>query len=43
LIAANAKVQATLAKMTQDAGLVPMIEPEVLRTGGHSLKRSAGY
>lgn len=39
LIAANAKVQATLAKMTQDAGMVPMIEPEVLRTGSHSLDK----
>ena len=39
LIAANAKVQATLAKMTQDAGMVPMIEPEVLRTGDHNLQR----
>lgn len=37
LIAANAKVQATLAKMSQDAGLVPMIEPEVLRNGSHSI------
>lgn len=42
LIAANAKVQATLAKMTQDAGMVPMIEPEVLRAGGHSLQKDAG-
>lgn len=41
LIAANAKVQATLAKMTQDAGLVPMIEPEVLRTGDHNLEKDA--
>src|SRR3989344_248649 len=39
LIAANAKVQATLAKMTQDAGMVPMIEPEVLRTGDHNLQK----
>ncbi len=39
LIQANAKVQAILAKMSQDAGLVPMIEPEVLRTGSHSLKK----
>lgn len=39
LITANAKVQATLAKMTQDAGMVPMIEPEVLRTGSHSLNK----
>lgn len=41
LIAANAKVQATLAKMTQDAGMVPMIEPEVLRKGSHSLQKDA--
>lgn len=41
LIAANAKVQATLAKMTQDAGMVPMIEPEVLRAGNHSLEKNA--
>lgn len=39
LIQAAAKVQATLAKMTQDAGLVPMIEPEVLRNGSHSLEK----
>jgi fructose-bisphosphate aldolase class I len=39
LIQANAKVQAILAKMSQDAGLVPMIEPEVLRTGSHSLEK----
>lgn len=39
LIRANAKVQATLAKMTQDAGMVPMIEPEVLRNGAHSLEK----
>jgi fructose-bisphosphate aldolase, class I len=41
LILANAKVQATLAKMTQDAGMVPMIEPEVLRNGTHSLEKDA--
>lgn len=41
LIAANAKVQATLAKMSQEAGLVPMIEPEVLRNGDHSLEKDA--
>jgi len=41
LIAANAKVQATLAKMSQDTGLVPMIEPEVLRNGSHSLEKDA--
>jgi fructose-bisphosphate aldolase, class I len=36
LIAANAKIQAKFAKLSQDAGLVPMIEPEVLRNGAHS-------
>lgn len=41
LIQANAKVQATLAKMTQDAHMVPMIEPEVLRVGSHSLQKDA--
>lgn len=41
LIRANAKVQATLAKMSQDVGLVPMIEPEVLRNGDHSLEKDA--
>lgn len=40
-IQANAKVQATLAKMTQDAHMVPMIEPEVLRVGSHSLQKDA--
>src|SRR3990167_1517501 len=39
LIQANAKIQATLAKMTQDAGMVPMIEPEVLRNGSHNLQK----
>lgn len=39
LIAAAAKVQATLAKMTQEAGMVPMIEPEVLRNGSHNLEK----
>lgn len=41
LISANAKVQASLAKMTQDAGMVPMIEPEVLRYGNHSLEKDS--
>lgn len=41
LITANAEVQAALAKMSQDAGLVPMIEPEVLRTGNHDLEKDA--
>ncbi len=41
LILENAKIQARLAKMSQDVGLVPMIEPEVLRVGNHSLKKDA--
>lgn len=41
LISANAKIQGTLAKMSEDAGLVPMIEPEVLRAGNHSLEKDA--
>ncbi len=41
LIAANAKIQAKLAKMSHEAGLVPMIEPEVLRAGSHNLERDA--
>ena len=41
LIEANAKVQAKLARMSQDAGLVPMIEPEVLRNGSHSITKDS--
>lgn len=41
LIEANAKVQAKLAKMSQDVGLVPMIEPEVLRAGAHDLAKDS--
>lgn len=41
LIEASAKVQSVLAKMTQDAGMVPMIEPEVLRAGNHTLDKDA--
>jgi fructose-bisphosphate aldolase, class I len=39
LLAENAKVQSALAKMSQDAGLLPLIEPEVLRNGDHSLEK----
>lgn len=35
----NANVQAILAKASQDAGLVPMVEPEVIRTGAHTIAR----
>lgn len=41
LIQANAEVQAKLALMSQEAGLVPMIEPEVLRVGTHSINQDA--
>ncbi|MBI2022694.1 fructose-bisphosphate aldolase class I [Candidatus Daviesbacteria bacterium] len=41
LIAKNSAVQAKLTKLSYDAGLVPMIEPEVLRTGDHSLEKDA--
>lgn len=41
LISKNSEIQAKLAKMSQDAGLVPMIEPEVLRAGSHSIKKDA--
>lgn len=41
LISLNSQIQATLARMSQNAGLVPMIEPEVLRMGNHSLQKCA--
>lgn len=41
LISENSKIQSKLAKMSQDAGFVPMIEPEVLRIGSHSIKKDA--
>jgi fructose-bisphosphate aldolase, class I len=36
---ANAHALARFAALSQEAGLVPMVEPEVLMTGPHSLKR----
>ncbi|MBI3601302.1 MAG: fructose-bisphosphate aldolase class I [Candidatus Omnitrophica bacterium] len=36
----NAIVQARQAKLTQEAGLVPMVEPEVLLDGGHDIAAS---
>lgn len=36
----NAKRLASYAKMVQEAGMVPMLEPEVLYDGTHSLVRS---
>lgn len=37
----NAKRLATYAKQAQEAGLVPLLEPEVLLTGNHSRKRAS--
>jgi fructose-bisphosphate aldolase class I len=39
-IEANANALARYAALCQEAGLVPIVEPEVLMTGGHSLERS---
>ena len=36
---ANAHALARFAALSQEAGLVPMVEPEVLMDGNHSLKR----
>lgn len=38
-IAANANLLASFAALSQEAGLVPIVEPEVLRDGDHSLSR----
>jgi fructose-bisphosphate aldolase class I len=38
-IKANAHALARYAALCQEAGLVPVVEPEVLMDGGHSLKR----
>jgi fructose-bisphosphate aldolase class I len=40
-IAANAHALARYASLCQEAGLVPIVEPEVLLTGPHSLARCA--
>lgn len=37
---ANAHALARYAALCQEIGLVPIVEPEVLMTGGHSLERS---
>ena len=37
-IAANAQALARYAALSQEAGLVPVVEPEVLMTGDHSLE-----
>jgi fructose-bisphosphate aldolase class I len=38
-IAANAQVLARYAALCQESGLVPIVEPEVLMDGAHSLER----
>jgi fructose-bisphosphate aldolase class I len=38
-IAANAQALARYAPLCQEAGLVPIVEPEVLMTGGHGIER----
>jgi fructose-bisphosphate aldolase class I len=40
-IAANAHALARYAGLCQEAGLVPIVEPEVLMAGDHTLRRSA--
>ena len=40
-IHANAEALARYAALSQEAGLVPIVEPEVLMEGGHSLERCA--
>ena len=38
-IAANAYVMAQVAALSQEAGIVPIVEPEVMLTGDHSIER----
>ena len=38
-IEANAHALARYAALCQEAGLVPIVEPEVLMDGGHTLER----
>ena len=40
-ISANAEVLARYARICQEAGVVPMVEPEVLMDGGHTIERCA--
>jgi fructose-bisphosphate aldolase class I len=40
-LSANAHALARYAALCQEAGLVPIVEPEVLMTGDHTLQRSA--
>jgi fructose-bisphosphate aldolase class I len=39
-LSANAHVLARFAALSQEAGLLPIVEPEVLMDGNHSIKRS---
>jgi fructose-bisphosphate aldolase, class I len=39
-VEANAQALARYAALCQEAGLVPVVEPEVLMDGEHSLERS---
>jgi fructose-bisphosphate aldolase class I len=41
-VEANAQALARYASLCQEAGLVPVVEPEVLMDGEHSLKRTFG-
>ena len=38
-LSTNAHALARFAAMSQEAGLVPIVEPEILRDGGHSIER----
>jgi fructose-bisphosphate aldolase class I len=38
-IAANAEALARFAALSQEAGLIPIVEPEVLMDGGHTIER----
>jgi fructose-bisphosphate aldolase class I len=40
-IEANAHALARFAKLTQEANMVPIVEPEVLMSGGHTIERCA--
>ena len=40
-ISANAEVLARYARICQEAGVVPIVEPEVLMDGGHTIERCA--
>ena len=41
-VRANAQALARYAALCQEAGLVPIVEPEVLMTGNHTLERCQG-